>query len=62
MFDDLELNVVSYTLIAVILGLVIIPVLLEKDPDIHPLLLNRQSISNPFAAFSPSQSLWVSNS
>ncbi|KAG0133723.1 hypothetical protein HOY82DRAFT_500927 [Tuber indicum] len=47
MFDDLELNVVSYTLIALVLGLMILPAIFQKDPDIHPMILNRQSNVSP---------------
>ncbi|PWW72786.1 hypothetical protein C7212DRAFT_301266 [Tuber magnatum] len=43
MFEDLELNVVTYTLISLVLGLMILPVIFQKDPDIHPMILNRQS-------------------
>jgi hypothetical protein len=50
MFDNLELNVVSYTLIALVLGLMVLPVFFEKDPDIHPMILNRQSNVSPFVA------------
>ena len=50
MFDDLELNVVTYTLIALVLGLMILPVIFQKDPDIHPMILNRQSNMSPFVA------------
>jgi len=47
MFDDLELNVVTYSLIALVLGLMILPVIFQKDPDIHPMILNRQSNMSP---------------
>ncbi|KAF8460641.1 hypothetical protein BDZ91DRAFT_798724 [Kalaharituber pfeilii] len=40
---ELQLDVWSYTLIAVILSLLILPVCLSKDPDYHPLALQHQS-------------------
>lgn len=45
--NNLELDAGSYTLIAVIVSLLFIPLFLSKDPDIHPLALQRQSNSSP---------------
>ncbi|KAI5780825.1 hypothetical protein EDC01DRAFT_667362 [Geopyxis carbonaria] len=49
MMGDIELqfDVISYTLIALLVGLLVIPVVLGKDPDIHPFALLRQSSVAP---------------
>jgi hypothetical protein len=47
----LEFNVVSYTLIALLVGVVVLPVMFAKDPDIHPYALCRQSTVAPFVLF-----------
>ncbi|KAH0606332.1 uncharacterized protein H6S33_003993 [Morchella sextelata] len=51
MEDFLEFNIVTYTLITVVLGLLVVPIFWQTDPDIHPLILHRQSnvapIRNP---------------
>lgn len=44
---DLEFNAVTYTLISVLLGLLVLPLFWQSNPDIHPLILNRQSNAAP---------------
>lgn len=43
MLELIELNVVSYTLIALVVGLLFVPLFFSKDPAIHPFILQRQS-------------------
>jgi hypothetical protein len=43
MLELLELNTVSYTLIALAAALLFSPLFLAKDPAIHPFILERQS-------------------
>ncbi|KAL7274957.1 hypothetical protein RUND412_002111 [Rhizina undulata] len=43
MFDTLEFNAVSWTLLVLLVALVVLPVVLAKEPDIHPMALYRQS-------------------
>lgn len=49
MMGDIELqfDIISYTLIALLVGLLVLPVALGKDPDIHPFALLRQSSVAP---------------
>lgn len=47
MLEDLEFNVVTYTLIATLLGLLVLPIFWQSNPDIHPLILHRQSNVSP---------------
>lgn len=51
MEDFLEFNIVTYTLITVVLGLLVVPILWQTDPDIHPLILHRQSNVAPYVSF-----------
>ena len=45
---DLQLDAVSYTLAALLVALIVIPIVTSKDPDIHPYALLRQSDIAPF--------------
>jgi len=47
----LEFNAVSYTLIALLVGILVLPVVFAKDPDIHPYALLRQSTVAPSVLF-----------
>lgn len=47
----LEFNAASYTLIALLVAVVVLPLMLVKDPDIHPYALCRQSTVAPFVPF-----------
>lgn len=40
---DVEVNIYTYTLLAIIIGLLFLPLLLHQDPDIHPIALLHQS-------------------
>lgn len=40
---NIELNIYTYTLLVIILSLLFLPLLLHKDPDIHPIALLHQS-------------------
>ncbi|RPA86990.1 hypothetical protein BJ508DRAFT_410579 [Ascobolus immersus RN42] len=43
MLELIELNAVSYTLIALAASILFVPLFLSKDPAIHPFILQRQS-------------------
>lgn len=40
---ELQFDTVSFTLIALVIATAVIPIVLSKDPDIHPFALLRQS-------------------
>ncbi|KAF8540352.1 hypothetical protein BDD12DRAFT_734836 [Trichophaea hybrida] len=44
---ELQFDIVSYTLIALLIGFIVLPVVLSKSPDIHPFALLRQSSVAP---------------
>ncbi|CCX10488.1 Similar to Long-chain-fatty-acid--CoA ligase 3; acc. no. O95573 [Pyronema omphalodes CBS 100304] len=44
---ELQFDLISYTLIALLVGLIVVPLILSKDPDIHPYALLRQSSVAP---------------
>ena len=44
---ELQFDVVSYTLIALLVAFAVLPVVLAKDSDIHPFALLRQSAVSP---------------
>jgi hypothetical protein len=45
---ELQFDIVSYTLITLLLGFIVLPVVLSKSSDIHPFALLRQSSVAPF--------------
>jgi hypothetical protein len=44
---ELQFDVISYTLIALLVGIIALPVVFSKDADIHPFALLRQSAVAP---------------
>ena len=46
---DIQFDVLSYTLIALLAAAVVLPAVLSKDPDIHPFALLRQASISLYA-------------
>ncbi|TGZ77156.1 hypothetical protein EX30DRAFT_323949 [Ascodesmis nigricans] len=44
---ELTLDALSYTLIALLIAVLVIPAVLSRDPDVHPFVLHRQSAISP---------------
>lgn len=47
---ELQFDTISYVLVTLLLGVVVLPLVFAKEPDIHPFALHRQSAVAPWVA------------